>query len=205
MKAVLIKRARVRSIAVAILTCAINNILAQARTGPALNEDAFAFAKHLIKEGHFIADTKGAWRGHRPSANEENEFIRLHGFGEYARWHLGIDDHYAENTKRRYKFPYGDFKSVHRCGLLAAKARARQYGYTEIEKAAAKLEQALSMQSKNGARQGLPIREGTRSLAEAHVGASAGLLRSAFDTNAATAQSFHDVKNALINSDKSSL
>ena len=148
MKAVIVKRARVRSIAFAILTCAINNILAQARTGPALNEDAFAFAMHLIKEGHFIADTKGAWRGHRPSANEENEFIRLHGLGEYARWHLGVDDHHPENTKRRYKFPYGDFKNVHRCGLLAAKARARQYGYTEIENAAAKLEQALSMQSK---------------------------------------------------------
>jgi hypothetical protein len=205
MKAVTVKRARVRSIAVAILICAISNILAQARTGPALNEDAFAFAMQLIKERRFIADGKGAWRGHRPSANDENEFIRLHGFGEYAKWHLGIDDHYPENTKQRYKFPYGDFKNVHRCGLLAAKARARQYGYTEIENAAAKLEQALSMQSKSSARLGLPIRAVSRGLVEAHVGASAGLLRSAFDTNAATTQSFHDVKNASINSGKSSL
>jgi hypothetical protein len=149
MKAVIVKRARVRSIAIAILICAINNILAQPHRGSALNEDAFAFAMHLIKEGHFIADGKGAWRGHRPSANEENEFIRLHGFGEYAKWHLGIDDHYPETTKQRYKFPYGDFKNVHRCGLLAAKARARQYGYTEIETAAANLGQALSMQSKS--------------------------------------------------------
>jgi hypothetical protein len=150
MKAVIVKRARVRSIAVAIVICAINNILAQARKGPALNEDAFAFAMHRIKEGHFVADSKGAWRGHRPSANEENEFIRLHGFGEYAKWHLGIDDHYPENTKQRYKFPFGDFKNVHRCGLLAAKARAGQYGYTEIENAAAELERAIK-QSKSGA------------------------------------------------------
>ena len=148
MKAIILRRARVRSIAVAILICSINNILAQPHTGIALNENAFAFAMQLIKEGHFIADSKGAWRGHRPSANEENEFIRLHGFGEYAKWHLGIDDHYPENTKQRYKFPYGDFKIVHRCGLLAAKARARQYGYTEIENAAAKLQQAVSTQSK---------------------------------------------------------
>lgn len=102
----------------------------------------------LIKEKHFIVDAKGAWRGHRPSASEENEFIRLHGFGEYAKWHLGIDDHYPENTKQRYKFPYGDFENVHRCGLLTAKARVRQYGYPEIENAAAKLEQAVSTQSK---------------------------------------------------------
>jgi hypothetical protein len=148
MKAIIVKRARVRSIALAILLCAINNILAQPHTGLALNENAFAFAMQLIKERHFIADGKGAWSAHRPPANEENEFIRLHGFGEYAKWHLGIDDHYPENTKQRYKFPYGDFKNVHRCGLLAAKARARQYGYTEIENAAAELERAVSTQSK---------------------------------------------------------
>jgi len=152
MKAIIVKRTRVRSIAVAILLCAVNNILAQARTGTALNEDAFAFAMQLIKERHFIADGKGAWRGHRPSANEENEFIRLHGFGEYAKWHLCIDDRYPENTKQRYKFPYGDFKNVHRCGLLAAKARARQYGYTEIENAAAELERAIGMQPKSNVR-----------------------------------------------------
>ena len=205
MKAIIVRRARVRSIAVAILLCAINNILAQPRKGPALNEDAFAFAMQLIKEGHFIADSKGAWRGDRPSANEENEFIRLHGFGKYEKWHLGVDDQYPENTKQRYKFPYGDFKNIHRCGLLAAKARARQYGYTEIENAAAKLEQALSAQSKSSARLGLPIRASTRGLVEAHVGASAGLPRSTFDTNAATTQSFHAVRNASINSGKSSL
>jgi hypothetical protein len=148
MKAIIVKRARVRSIAVAILLCAIKNILAQARTETALNEGAFAFAMQLVKERHFIADGKGMWRGHQPSANEENEFIRLHGFGEYAKWHLGIDEHYPKNTKQRYKFPYGDFKNVHRCAMLAAKARARQYGYTEIENAAAELERAVSTQSK---------------------------------------------------------
>ena len=148
MKAVIVKRARVRSIAVAILLCAIETVLAQPRSGLALNKNASAFAAQLIKEGHLITDGKGAWSKHRPSADEENEFIRLHGFGEYAKWHLGVDDHYPENTKRRYKFPYGDFKNVHRCGLLAAKARARQYGYTEIENAAAELERAVSTQSK---------------------------------------------------------
>jgi len=113
-----------------------------------LNQDAFDYARELIKQGRVVVDGRGAWSQHQSSAEEENEFIRLHGFGEYAKWHLGIDDRYPENTKQRYKFPYGDFKNVHRCGLLAAKARARQYGYTEIENAAAKLEQAVSAQSK---------------------------------------------------------
>jgi hypothetical protein len=74
-----------------------------------------------------------------------NEFIRLHGFREYAKWHLGIDDRYAENTKRRYKFPYGDFKNVHRCGVLAAQSRAGQHKYYEIENAAAQLKTMIAM------------------------------------------------------------
>ncbi len=127
------------SITVAILLCAVGTLPAQPRIRLKLNEDAFAFAVQLVKQGHFIADGKGAWSRHRPSADEENEFIRMHGFSEYAKWHLGIDDRYAENTKRRYKFPYGDFKNVHRCGALAVKARARQYGHAEIESAAAEL------------------------------------------------------------------
>jgi hypothetical protein len=60
-----------------------------------------------------------------------------------GKWYLGIDERYGVNTKRRYKFPYGDLKNVHRCGLLAVRARARQYGYTEIESAAAELERAI--------------------------------------------------------------
>ncbi len=104
-----------------------------------LNIGAFEYAKELIKQGHIVPDGRGAWSEHHPSAVAENEFIRLRGFGEYAKWHLGIDVRYSENTKRRYKFPYGDFKNAHRCGMLAAKTRAHQYGYTEIENAASKL------------------------------------------------------------------
>jgi hypothetical protein len=184
MKAAISKLNSVAQIGLIVCLNAISDARAEPGGSVKLNENAVAFASQLIQRRHLIADGKGAWRGHRPSANEENEFIRLHGFGEYAKWHLGIDDRYRENTKQRYKFPYGDFKNVHRCGLLAAKARARQYGYTEIETAAANLGQALSMQSKRSARLGLPIRTVSRSLVEAHVGASAGLLSSAFNKNA---------------------
>ena len=104
-----------------------------------LNQIALSYAKELIEQGHLVADGKDAWRRHRPSAAEENEFIRLHGFSEYAKWHLGIDDAHAEDTKARYKFPYGDFKNVHRCGVLAAQSRAGQYKDYEIENAAAQL------------------------------------------------------------------
>ena len=143
MKAIIANRVCACLIAVAILLCAIGTMLAQPRTHLNLNEDAFAFAVQLVQQGHFIADGKGAWSEHRPSTEEENEFIRVHGFSEYAKWHLGIDDRYPENTKRRYKFPFGDFKNVHRCGVLAVQSRAAEYRYSEIENAAAQLREKL--------------------------------------------------------------
>jgi hypothetical protein len=143
MKAVIQSTAFVHSVAIVVSLLVIGSVAAQSREGIELNEIAFTFAMELIKEGHAVADAKGAWTKHRPSADEENEFIRLHGFAQYAKWHLGIDRRFPENSKRRYKFPYGDFKNVHRCGLLAAKARAQQYGYEEIGKAAAKLDAAV--------------------------------------------------------------
>jgi hypothetical protein len=52
---------------------------------------------------------------------------------------LGIDDEKPENAKGRYKFPYGDFKSAHRCALLAAESRARRFKCLDIENAAHRL------------------------------------------------------------------
>lgn len=104
-----------------------------------LNKSAFDQAKRLINEGHVVLDEKDAWSEHRPSAEQENEFIRRHGLNEYAKWHLGIDDEKDEHTKGRYKFPYGDFKNVHRCGVISAESRAGQYKYDDIESAAAHL------------------------------------------------------------------
>jgi hypothetical protein len=144
MKAVIRSTSLVYSVAIAVSLFVIGSVAAQSRKDIELNEVASTFAMELIKHGQIIADGKGTWTKHRPSADEENEFIRLHGFAQYAKWHLGIDHRFPENSKQRYKFPYGDFKNVHRCGLLAAKARARQYGYEEIGNAAAELAGAIT-------------------------------------------------------------
>lgn len=104
-----------------------------------LNKRAFEHAKKLINAGQFVADDRGEWDKHQPSSQEENEFIGLHGFAEYGKWHLGIDENAPEKTKKRYKFPYGDFEKVHRCGVLSAESRAGQRKYYDIENAAAHL------------------------------------------------------------------
>lgn len=104
-----------------------------------LNRTAFDYAKEPIDEGKFVFDERDAWSEHQPSTEEENAFIQGHGFEEYARWHLGFDDEKKVNTKKRYRFPFGDLKTVHRCGLLSAESRAGQYKHFDIENAAAHL------------------------------------------------------------------
>jgi len=124
-----------------VLLCAASSARGEPDNNPSvrLNPIALAYAKQLIADGRVVIDRKGAWAKDRPSTELDNEFIGVHGFSEYGKWHLGIDDRYRENTKRRYKFPYGDFKNVHRCGVLAVQNRAREYRYSEIENAAAEL------------------------------------------------------------------
>ena len=104
-----------------------------------LEKKALQHAKKLIQRREFVADERDAWSEHQPSTLEENELIRQHGFDEYAKWHLGADTAEPKDAKRRYKFPYGDFEKVHRCGLLSAESRAGQYSHYDIEAAAAHL------------------------------------------------------------------
>ncbi|MFE5031778.1 hypothetical protein [Streptomyces sp. NPDC056683] len=104
-----------------------------------LNATAFNHAKKLTEEDRIVLDDRDEWSEHRPPAADENAYLEEHGFDEYARWYLGIDDEMGEETKGRYKFPYGDFERVHRCGVLSAEVRAAQQKYADIENAAAHL------------------------------------------------------------------
>ena len=120
-----------------------------------LNERAYDHAKQLIDDHKVVLDDRDAWSEHQPSARQENEFIAKHGLGEYAKWYLGIDDAEDEDSKGRYKFPYGVFEKVHRCGVLAAESRAGQRKYVDIELAVAHLHGMLDalMDVEAGARQ----------------------------------------------------
>jgi hypothetical protein len=104
-----------------------------------LHKGGFAYAQQLVRGGHLVKDDRGVWSEHQPSSQAENDFIREHGFVEYGKWHLGVDDEHSAHEKRHYKFPYGDFRDVHRCAVLSAESRAGQYKHTDIESAAAHL------------------------------------------------------------------
>jgi hypothetical protein len=104
-----------------------------------LHQSAYEYAQQLIKDGHYVIDGRDDWSEHRPTAAQENEFLEKHGWREYGKWYLGVDDGESNETKGHYKFPYGDFKDVHRCGILSAESRAAQNDYTDIARAAAHL------------------------------------------------------------------
>jgi hypothetical protein len=50
-----------------------------------------------------------------------------------------MDTDQPRDTKKRYKFPYGDFERIHRCAVLAAESRAAQRRHADIQSAAAHL------------------------------------------------------------------
>jgi hypothetical protein len=104
-----------------------------------LNERAYNHAKALVAERKVVLDERDAWSEHQPSARQESEYIKTHGWPAYGRWFLGIDDSAKPQTKAHYKFPYGDFEKVHRCGVLSAEVRAAQRDYHDIETAVAHL------------------------------------------------------------------
>jgi hypothetical protein len=108
-----------------------------------LNTQALEHAKSLVKKGQVTKDERDDWSEHAPTADEQNTYLDKHGWDDYGLWFLGIDTESNEETKGRYEFPYGDFRRVHRCGVISAESRAAQYDHDEIAKALAGLHELI--------------------------------------------------------------
>jgi hypothetical protein len=110
-----------------------------------VNERAIAHARKLIDARQYVLDSD--WGEVQPKAEAQNEFLKGHSWAEYAEWHLGLNDDAADETKSRYAFVYGDFRRVHRTGLIACQYRAAEWRHKEIELAAHDLLQRLDKTS----------------------------------------------------------
>jgi hypothetical protein len=106
-----------------------------------VNKDAVARAEELIKARQYVLQSD--WGDVQPKAKDENAFLESHSWEEYAAWHLGLTDGATDETKARYAFVYGDFRRVHRTGLIACHYRAAEWRHKEIELAAHDLLQLL--------------------------------------------------------------
>ena len=79
----------------------------------------------------------------QPTAEEQNDFLEAHSWDDYADWHLGLTDGANDETKARYAFVFGDFRRVHRSGLIACVYRAAEWDHKDVELAAHELLQHL--------------------------------------------------------------
>jgi hypothetical protein len=106
-----------------------------------VNERAVARARQLIEARQYVLESD--WRDAQPRAEDENAYLESHSWDEYAEWHLGLTGGAGEQTKARYGFVYGDFRRLHRMGLIACHYRAAEWRHKEIELAAHDLLQLL--------------------------------------------------------------
>jgi hypothetical protein len=110
-----------------------------------VNKRAVAKARKLIEARQYVL--RGDWGDAQPSADDENAFLEKHSWDEYGEWYLGLTDGSPDETKSRYAFVYGDFRRVHRSGLLACQYRAAEWKHREIERAAHDLLELLDSTS----------------------------------------------------------
>ena len=111
-----------------------------------MNPRAVERARRLIQGRQYVLDSD--WGDAQPSAREETAYLSSHSWEEYAEWHLGLTEGAPDETKARYAFVYGDFRRLHRTGLIACHYRAAEWRHKEIELAAHELLQVLDTASR---------------------------------------------------------
>jgi hypothetical protein len=111
----------------------------------AVNKAAVARARKLIDARQYVLDSD--WGDVQPRADDENRYLESHSWDEYAEWHLGLTEGATDETKARYAFVYGDFRRIHRMGLVACLYRAAEWKHKDVLRAAYELLQHLDEKS----------------------------------------------------------
>jgi hypothetical protein len=106
-----------------------------------VNEAGVVRARELIEARQYVL--RSEWGSVQPDASAQNAYLEKHSWDEYAAWHLGLTEGATDETKARYAFVYGDFRRIHRMGLIACVYRASEWRHKEIELAAHDLLQLL--------------------------------------------------------------
>ena len=101
-----------------------------------LNSKGYDNASSLIEDDKI--DKNSDWSF---SSEDGNALLGEDGddWENYAKWFLLVNEDANEDTKDRYKFPFGKEGKVYRSGLTAIRQRAGQFGYDDVFEAAGKL------------------------------------------------------------------
>jgi hypothetical protein len=106
-----------------------------------VNRRAVERARRLIDARQYVLDSD--WGEVQPNAESENRYLKRHAWAEYAEWHLGLTEGATDETKARYAFVFGDFRRIHRSGIIACHFRAAEWRHKQVELAAHDLLQRL--------------------------------------------------------------
>jgi hypothetical protein len=106
-----------------------------------VNEVAVAKARDLIDGRQYVLRSR--WSDVQPSAHTEDAYLESHDWDEYGEWHLGLTEGASPETKGRYAFVFGDFRRLHRMGIISCIYRAAEWYHKEIELAAHEILQHL--------------------------------------------------------------
>ena len=110
-----------------------------------VNKAAVARARKLIDAHQYVLDSE--WGEVQPRTDDENAYLESHSWDDYAEWFLGLTEGATDETKARHAFVYGDFRRLHRSGLIACQYRAAEWRHKEVELAAHDLLQHLDTTS----------------------------------------------------------
>jgi hypothetical protein len=106
-----------------------------------VNPRAVEHARRLIEARRYVL--RSDWAERQPSTADQNRYLKTHSWDEYGEWHLGLTDGPGDETKARYAFVFGDFRRIHRTGIIAVHFRAAEWRHKAIELAAHELLQLL--------------------------------------------------------------
>jgi hypothetical protein len=106
-----------------------------------VNEAGVEKARELIDARQYVL--RSTWSEVQPRAVDEDEFLERHDWDEYSGWHLGLTEGASPETKARYAFVFGDFRRLHRMGIISCVYRAAEWYHKEIELAAHEILQYL--------------------------------------------------------------
>jgi hypothetical protein len=110
-----------------------------------VNPAGLEHAIELIDARQYVLDSQ--WGDVQPKADQENAYLEKHSWDEYAGWFLGLTEGAKDGTKARCAFVFGDFRRIHRSGIIACHYRAAEWRHKEIELAAHDLLQRLDAKS----------------------------------------------------------
>ncbi|BAL89667.1 hypothetical protein AMIS_44470 [Actinoplanes missouriensis 431] len=111
----------------------------------AVNPAAVARARRLIEARQYVLESD--WGQVQPDAAAGNAYLQKHSWQEYGEWHLGLTEGANEETKARHAFVFGDYRRVHRSGLVACLYRAAEWRHRDVMRAAFELLEYLDAES----------------------------------------------------------